>query len=294
MADDFGSYLRHERELRGVSLDEIASVTKIHVRYLQALESNAFDQLPGEVFIKGFIRSYAKAIGSNVDELLVAYDETVGRERQEIRQKTRTESEEETQKQVFLVNALVGGFLLLFLVFAIWFLTRTPPPKPGPQTMPAPAARAPEAPAQPETADADGENPQPPAAALPQLPGEEPTQEKFVPEGQNGGIIQPLQDQQVKEDTATSAPGPVSRDGLELVIRVTENSWFNLSADNSREQDFILPAGASKTFRAQTGFRLTIGNRRGTQLALNGRDLSLPPTPDNVVREFKITADTIE
>jgi len=91
-----------------------------------------------------------------------------------------------------------------------------------------------------------------------------------------------------------NGPGPVSRDGLELVIRVTENSWFNLSADNSREQDFILPAGASKTFRAQTGFRLTIGNRRGTQLALNGRDLSLPPTPDNVVREFKITADTIE
>ena len=82
MSEDFGSYLKHERELRGVPLDEIAQSTKISIRYLRALEESRFEDLPGEVFIKGFIRSYGQAIGSNVDELLAAYHES-GSKRQD-------------------------------------------------------------------------------------------------------------------------------------------------------------------------------------------------------------------
>ena len=52
MVENFGSYLKHERELRGVPLEEISGATKIHIRFLQALEDNQFDELPGEVFIK--------------------------------------------------------------------------------------------------------------------------------------------------------------------------------------------------------------------------------------------------
>ena len=76
MSEDFGSYLKHERELRGVPLDEIAESTKISLRFLRALEENRFEDLPGEVFVKGFIRSYGQAIGSNVDELMAAYHES--------------------------------------------------------------------------------------------------------------------------------------------------------------------------------------------------------------------------
>ena len=76
MPEDFGSYLKHERELRGVPLEEIAQSTKIGIRFLRALEENRLEDLPGPVFIKGFIRSYGQAIGSNVDELLAAFDES--------------------------------------------------------------------------------------------------------------------------------------------------------------------------------------------------------------------------
>ena len=79
--EDFGAYLRHERELRGVALEDIADATKIHLRYLEALESNLYDELPGEVFVKGYIRSYAKSIGSNVEEMINTYDDSVGRDR---------------------------------------------------------------------------------------------------------------------------------------------------------------------------------------------------------------------
>lgn len=71
MVENFGSYLKHERELRGVPLEEISGATNIHIRFLKALEENSFDELPGEVFIKGYIRSYANIIGSDVEEMLI-------------------------------------------------------------------------------------------------------------------------------------------------------------------------------------------------------------------------------
>ena len=73
MPEDFGSYLKSERELRGVTLDELFSKTKIPVRHLKALENNQFDELPEEVFITGYIRSVAKVIGAEEDEVLSTY-----------------------------------------------------------------------------------------------------------------------------------------------------------------------------------------------------------------------------
>ena len=78
MVENFGSYLKHERELRGVPLEEISGTTKIHIRFLQALEENKFDELPGKVFVIGYIRSYANTIGSDVEEILNIYEESVG------------------------------------------------------------------------------------------------------------------------------------------------------------------------------------------------------------------------
>ena len=77
MVENFGCYLKHERELRGVSLEEISGDTKIPLRFLKALEENSFDELPGEIFIKGYIRSYANIIGSDFGEMLNIYKEFV-------------------------------------------------------------------------------------------------------------------------------------------------------------------------------------------------------------------------
>jgi cytoskeletal protein RodZ len=59
----FGDNLRRERELRGVSLREIAEGTKISVRFLQALEEDRADVLPGGLFPRSFVRQYAQFIG---------------------------------------------------------------------------------------------------------------------------------------------------------------------------------------------------------------------------------------
>jgi cytoskeletal protein RodZ len=70
---DFGERLRKERESRGVSLREMAEATKIGKRYLEALERNEFDALPGTVFAKGYIRNYAEHLGLDPEPLLEDY-----------------------------------------------------------------------------------------------------------------------------------------------------------------------------------------------------------------------------
>jgi len=72
-ADGFGERLRRERELRGISLDEIAAATKIGTRLLRALEAEQFDLLPGGIFNKGYVRAYARHLGLNEEKAVADY-----------------------------------------------------------------------------------------------------------------------------------------------------------------------------------------------------------------------------
>ncbi|MGB9067408.1 MAG: RodZ domain-containing protein [Candidatus Acidiferrales bacterium] len=69
----FGEHLRREREMRGVSLDEISAATRISTRFLEAIEKDQWDQLPGGVFNRGFIRSIARFLGLDEDSLVAEY-----------------------------------------------------------------------------------------------------------------------------------------------------------------------------------------------------------------------------
>ena len=69
----FGEDIRRERELRRITLREVAESTKITLRYLEALEKNDFDQLPGGVFNRGFVRAYAEFIGVDPESMVTAY-----------------------------------------------------------------------------------------------------------------------------------------------------------------------------------------------------------------------------
>ncbi len=66
----FGAKLRVEREARKVSLAEVAAATKVGTRYLQAIEEEAIERLPGGIFNKGFVRAYAEYLGLDAEELV--------------------------------------------------------------------------------------------------------------------------------------------------------------------------------------------------------------------------------
>jgi cytoskeletal protein RodZ len=76
-APHFGSVLRSARERRGYSLQEIAARTKVSSFTLGRLEDGAFDDLPPDVFVRGFIQSYARVVGTSSAEVLELYDEAL-------------------------------------------------------------------------------------------------------------------------------------------------------------------------------------------------------------------------
>src|SRR5262245_15457673 len=69
----FGDNLRRERELRGITLREISDATKISVRFLQALEQDKIDVLPGGLFPRAFVRQYARYLGLDAEKLVAEY-----------------------------------------------------------------------------------------------------------------------------------------------------------------------------------------------------------------------------
>jgi cytoskeleton protein RodZ len=70
---DFGDKFRTAREKKELSLDDVSNVTKIGARMLRAIEQEHFDDLPGGVFNKGFIRAYAKHLGLDAEEAVSDY-----------------------------------------------------------------------------------------------------------------------------------------------------------------------------------------------------------------------------
>lgn len=72
--ETLGQYLKREREFRQISLREVATATRIGLSALQALEEDRCETLPGEVFVRGYLKSYARHIGLDLSDVLLRYD----------------------------------------------------------------------------------------------------------------------------------------------------------------------------------------------------------------------------
>ena len=291
MVENFGSYLKHERELRGVPLEEISGATKIHIRFLQALEDNQFDELPGEVFIKGYIRSYANIIGSDVEEVLNIYKEYVSNN---IKNSLDSVTTSNKSDKTFLGFVLIG-LIVLALIFGVRFLISS---KNNPPVI---------------NVVLDEKKSLKPSAELPIKVLEEKspliTEDKLLKESDlpapeksqtvtkelNSPEEKPELESQVNNLALTEKENPTALEKpLKLTIKTKNNSWFNMTIDDFREEDFILPADEEKIYLANNVFRLTIGNKHGTEIFLNGKKLVIPESKKNVVKNFIINSKLIE
>src|SRR3954470_16426547 len=71
--DTVGNTLRRQREQKRMGIAEVSRVTRIPLMTLEAIEQDHFDDLPGEVFVKGFLKSYAQTVGLVPDEIVARY-----------------------------------------------------------------------------------------------------------------------------------------------------------------------------------------------------------------------------
>jgi cytoskeletal protein RodZ len=121
IVDGLGECLRRERELRHISLDDVAERTKISRRYLEAIEEGHYDRLPGETFARGFIRSYAQSVGLDPEDILLMYAQTRGLQeplpqRAERSLPTRRSRNARSLQWLLLAGVVVVGAVLVGIV----------------------------------------------------------------------------------------------------------------------------------------------------------------------------------
>lgn len=73
MDESVGQFLRRHRESRRMSVEEISRATRVPMSSVERIETDRFDELPGEVFVRGFLKSYAMSVGLAPDEVLARY-----------------------------------------------------------------------------------------------------------------------------------------------------------------------------------------------------------------------------
>src|SRR6187431_558889 len=114
--DDFGGKLRQARERRGISLRQIASSTKIAAAALEALEKNDISKLPGGIFSRAFVRSYAVEVGLDPDETV---KEFLTRFQGETTHATSTPSAIRASETSFDSQQRIAGVVLKLVVIGI-------------------------------------------------------------------------------------------------------------------------------------------------------------------------------
>ena len=124
---DIGDKLRSAREAKGLSIEDIEKATKIQGRYLTAIEKNDFDKLPGDFYVRAFIRQYAQIVGLDGKKLLSEYHEDIPKaEPDEFVEDSIDNKSEEVRKttnnkkkiwQDYLPRIIVGlGIIVVVLV----------------------------------------------------------------------------------------------------------------------------------------------------------------------------------
>ena len=122
---DFGVKMRLRREARGVSLRQIADVTRISVSVLEALERNDISRLPGGIFSRAFVRSYAIEVGLDPEQTVRGFlvqfpHETLISESSQASEERDAPSTERRARPVWIMVVLLAiGAVAAFAVFAL-------------------------------------------------------------------------------------------------------------------------------------------------------------------------------
>jgi cytoskeleton protein RodZ len=295
MMSSFGENLRREREMRGVTLEEIAAATKISVRFLECVENQEFSKLPGGIFTRSFIRSYGRYLGLDEEALLAEYQHAAGAaEEQDVSRlpglRPRSADPKRSRTAQFVVPLV--AVLLLAAGYAVWRHSRPGPlPSPGPVT----AAEPPKPVASPATATAPAAAPS--AANLANASSSNPGA-TAIPASSSGVAASANSSAGPAAAGSTpTAPSSASnavpdQSGLTLQIAATERSWVTVSADGQTVFQSMLHPNDVKTFHATKDLDVLTGNAQGIILTLNGQTLK-PLGQEGEVKSVHLTRKSL-
>jgi cytoskeleton protein RodZ len=272
----FGDRLRREREMRGITLDEITESTKISRRHLEALEGEHFDQLPGGVFNKGFVRAYARFLGLDEDRAVADYaaasnDKPAPEDKFPLEIHVEPNPDLNPRRSylplVFAVAALVG----VLVGYGFWIKSK-------PHNSEAVDTTRQQAPAnaaiEPQT-----KSPTPPVAASP-----EPAKASAQPAAyaqvkrsappESAAIPQTVESRHAAASADSADPPPSAKEKAFFVqVKAKEDSWVSIVADGKSVMQRVLSADKHKKVKAGKTLILRTGNAGGIEVSFNGRSL---------------------
>lgn len=281
----FGERLRKEREQKGISLEDISLETKIGTRLLRALEEEHFDQLPGGIFNKGFVRAYARHLGLDEEQLIQDYLAAIGtppvpaeetfplpvpqREAQPDRPARRVRL---GPPQEIPWGLLAIALLVIALGFASWTYLHRPAearreapaaaPQPRPVSSPAPGSPGSETakPAQTSSPPAPAESGHP----ISRIPATESARDGSAP-------VSPAALHDNSPSPLGNAPGMFS-------VRLkgnddSEECWVAVSVDGQPPVESTLIAPYEKVVQAKNEVTVKIGNAGALDVFFNGKRL---------------------
>jgi cytoskeletal protein RodZ len=252
-----GDGLRQAREAKGLTLEQVEEITKIRCRYLQALEEEEYDQLPGEVFVRGFLRNYAQALDLDPDEVLAAagLKAPTAIIPGQVYEALLDEPLAEASSGQRAVSALIGLMAVIVVGLGGWMLYRYLGPAPATPTLPPPEGPT-LAPAEHQPAPHPTFTLQPtetpPAVGTP-TPTETPTP-TATPE-------------------ATETPPTVMPEtGVVLRLEATQRSWVHVGVDGAFAYEGTMEPGQILEWRGSAEVFLRTGNAGGLRVWYNGQE----------------------
>ncbi len=252
---DFGGKLRLARERRGISLRQIAASTKISVGALEALERNDISKLPGGIFSRAFVRSYAVEVGLDPDDTVREFlNRFQGEPSPSATTPVAVPEEESTfESQQRMASVLLKLVLIsiplvgVILYFTIGSRRAQIPPPPAAIEQTAPPPDPPSAPP-PVTA---------PSAATP-----------------------------------SSIPVDASRKTMTLELHPTGDCWVSLTVDGARIMSRMMRAGEKQVREVRDSAVVEIGDAGAFAYSINGRP-GKPLGEAGQVRTLRLTKDTM-
>jgi len=129
MSQTLGEKLREAREERGISLTEVAEQTRISPHYIESIERDDYKPLPGGIFNKGFIKSFAKYVGVDEQEALLSYSQAIaaneGTEEQDLKvykPEVLTDDTSRSMIPTIIIAALILGLMTGGILWGVNYL----------------------------------------------------------------------------------------------------------------------------------------------------------------------------
>ena len=234
-----GEILRNEREKKGLSLKDIEAATSIRALYINAIEEDNYKIVPGEVYLKGFIRNYANYLGLDGQKMVDIYRQNQSSSNvsvpatppvSEKPKTTESSPENEPDKPAKSAKWLGVGFLVLVAAGSFWWYSANKPFEPGPIQQTTPIQQATPAPVPP---------------------------------------VQPTP--KVQPSTDTTPTPPATTKPLVLTAKFTDECWILVTADGKTAYEGIPKTGESFTWEAQNSITIKAGNAGGVDFVYNGQ-----------------------